>query len=164
MIAADPTHVIATARLWLGTPYHDQASLRGVGCDCLGLARGVWREVVGDEPFPIPPYSRDWGETGPIEVLAEGARRMMIEVPLADAPPGALILFRMRPRTIAKHVGILTSPDTFLHAYERLGVIEESLTRTWHRRIAFAFLFPAAGMATQGLAVSDQARSGPVRK
>ena len=143
MIAADPARVIAVARAWLGTPYHDQASLRGVGCDCLGLARGLWCEVVGPEPFPIPPYSRDWGETGPVEVLAEGARRMMIEVPPVEAPPGALILFRMHPRAIAKHVGILTSATTFLHAYERLGVIEEPLTPTWHRRIAFAFLFPA---------------------
>jgi NlpC/P60 family putative phage cell wall peptidase len=55
--ATDPARVIAAARSWLSTPYHDQASLRGVGCDCLGLARGVWREVVGPEPFPIPPYS-----------------------------------------------------------------------------------------------------------
>ena len=47
------------------------------------------------------------------------------------------------PRAIAKHVGILTGPDTFLHAYERLGVIEEPLTPTWARKIAFAFLFPA---------------------
>ncbi|WP_323042931.1 NlpC/P60 family protein [Gemmobacter sp.] len=140
--AADSAHVIAVARTWLGTPYHDQASLRGVGCDCLGLARGVWRAVVGPEPFPIPPYSRDWGETGPIEVLADGARRMMIEVPPAEAPPGALLLFRMRPGAIAKHVGILTGPKTFLHAYERVGVIEEPLTPTWRRRIAFAFLFP----------------------
>jgi NlpC/P60 family putative phage cell wall peptidase len=143
VIAADPAHVIATARSWLGTPYHDQASLRGVGCDCLGLARGVWREAVGPELFPIPPYSRDWGETGPVEVLADGARRMMIEVPARDAPPAALMLFRMRPRAIAKHVGVLTSAKTFLHAYERLGVIEEPLTPTWQRRIAFAFLFPA---------------------
>ncbi|WP_296540536.1 hypothetical protein [Rhizorhabdus sp.] len=30
----------------------------------------------------------------------------------------------------------------FLHAYERLGVIEEPLTPSWRRRIAFAFLFP----------------------
>ena len=48
----------------------------------------------------------------------------------------------MVPRAIAKHVGILTGPDTFLHAYERLGVIEEPLTPSWRRRIAFAFLFP----------------------
>ncbi|MBC9248620.1 C40 family peptidase [Paracoccus sp. 11-3] len=141
--AADSHRVIATARGWLGTPYHDQASLKGVGCDCLGLARGVWRDVVGDEPFPMPPYSRDWGETGSREILAEGARRMMIELPFADARPGALVLFRMRPGAIAKHVGILTAPDRFIHAYERLGVIEEPLTPAWHRRIAFVFLFPS---------------------
>jgi NlpC/P60 family putative phage cell wall peptidase len=137
-----PHRVIAAARTWLGTPYHDQASLRGVGCDCLGLARGVWREVVGPEPFPIPPYSRDWGETGPREVLAEGARRMMIEVEPARPVPARWSCSACKPRAIAKHVGILTGPDTFLHAYERLGVIEEPLTPSWRRRIAFAFLFP----------------------
>ena len=140
---ADPTRVIAIARSWLGTPYHDQASLRGVGCDCLGLARGVWREVVGSEPFPIPPYSRDWGETGPHEVLAIGARTAMLEIAPAEAGAGALLLFRMRPRAIAKHVGIVTTPDRFIHAFERLGVIEEPLTPAWRRRVAFAFQFPS---------------------
>ncbi len=155
MTPAAPDRVIAAARAWLGTPYRDQASLKGIGCDCLGLARGVWREVVGPEPFPIPPYSRDWGETGPREVLAEGARRMMIEVALAEAVLGALVIFRMRPRAIAKHVGILTGPDSFLHAYERLGVIEEPLTHCWQRRIAFAFLFPSIEKAK-----ADRRKSG----
>ena len=144
MTHADPDAVIAAARGWLGTPYHDQASLRGTGCDCLGLARGVWRDVVGAEPQAVPPYSRDWGETGVREVLAVGARGMMIEIPLAQIGPGALVLFRMAPRAIAKHVGILTAPDQFIHAYDRLGVIEEALTTAWSRRIAFAFRFPAA--------------------
>jgi hypothetical protein len=45
-----------------------------------------------------------------------------------SAGPSALVLFRMKPGAIAKHVGILTGSDSFLHAYERLGVIEESLT------------------------------------
>ena len=140
---ADPDAVIAAARAWLGTPYHDQASLRGVGCDCLGLARGVWRDLVGAEPQAIPPYSRDWGETGAREVLVIGARGMMIEIPVAEIGPGTLVLFRMAPRAIAKHVGILTAPDRFIHAYDRLGVIEEALTTAWSRRIAFAFQFPA---------------------
>jgi NlpC/P60 family putative phage cell wall peptidase len=141
--AADPASVVAAARGWLGTPYHDQASVRGIGCDCLGLARGVWREVVGPEPMPIPPYSRDWGETGPREVLSEGARACMIEIEPSQAGPGTLLLFRMAPLAIAKHVGILIRADSFIHAYEPLGVMEESLTMPWRRRIAFAFSLPA---------------------
>jgi NlpC/P60 family putative phage cell wall peptidase len=67
---------------------------------------------------------------------------MMIEVSVTEAGPGAMVVFRMMPRAIAKHVGIMTAPDIFLHAYERLGVIEQPLTPSWRRRIAFAFLFP----------------------
>ena len=142
MKVADPARVVAAARGWLGTPYYDQASVLGVGCDCLGLARGVWREVVGPEPKPIPSYSRDLGETGPHGVLAEAARTCMIEIEPSQAQPGALLLFRMTPRAIAKHVGIISEVGRFIHAYERFGVIEEPLTMAWRRRIAFAFQFP----------------------
>ena len=30
---------------------------------------------IGAEPLPLPPYSRDWGEAGAREPLAEAARR-----------------------------------------------------------------------------------------
>ncbi len=142
MRAADPALVISAARGWLGTPYHDQASLSGVGCDCLGLIRGVWRELYGAEPLPLPPYSRDWGETGTREPLAEAARQVMLEMPVTGLKPGALILFRMRAGAVAKHCGIVTAPDRFIHAYERTGVVEVPLDHAWRRRIAFAFLFP----------------------
>jgi hypothetical protein len=49
----------------------------------------------------------------------------------------------MRRGAIAKHIGILTSERSFIHAYEGLGVVEEPLTPAWARRIALAFLFPA---------------------
>ncbi len=154
-----PARIVKATRRWIGTPYHDQASVRGVGCDCLGLLRGVWRDVVGPEPMPVPPYSRDWGETGPVEVLAEAARAAMQELDVAEARTGDVILFRMRAGAIAKHVGILSGTDRsvrshrsgrssrsarshFIHAYECTGVIEERLTPAWQRRIAFAFRFP----------------------
>ena len=54
--------VIDVARGWIGTPYVHQASVPGAGCDCLGLVRGVWREVFGAEPEPVPAYTRDWSE------------------------------------------------------------------------------------------------------
>ena len=39
--AARAARVVAEARRWIGTPYHHQARLRGVGCDCAGLIIGV---------------------------------------------------------------------------------------------------------------------------
>ena len=50
MTAANPARVIAAARAWLGAPYRHQASALGAGCDCLGLARGVWRALYGPDP------------------------------------------------------------------------------------------------------------------
>ena len=106
MTGANADRVIAAARLWLGSPYVHQASVLGAGCDCLGLARGVWRELHGEEPLIPPPYTRDWGEAGGEEVLAEAARRFLLEIPLKEAVPGALILFRMARNAPAKHCGI----------------------------------------------------------
>ncbi len=141
--AAEPRLVIAAALAWLGTPYHDQASLQGVGCDCGGLLRGVWRAVVGPESFVVPPYGPGWGDEGPQEVVVDLVASLLLRIDPAQAGPGAVLLFRMRESAIVKHAGIITSPGLFIHATERHGVIEEALTIPWRRRIAGAFLYPA---------------------
>ena len=68
------TDIIAEARAWIGTPYRHQASLKGVGCDCLGLVRGVWRALHGGEPERTPAYAPDWAEASGVEALAQAAR------------------------------------------------------------------------------------------
>ena len=146
--AADPSAVLAIARAWIGTPYLHQSSVQGVGCDCLGLARGIWRTLHGEELWIMPPYSRDWGEVGGREVLAEAARAALIEIPAKAAGPGALVLFRMGAGAPTKHCGVLGESiiqPSLIHAYDRSGVIEEAFTPAWARRAVFAFLFPAAG-------------------
>ncbi len=140
--AADPVRVIEVAWAWLGTPYHDQASVKGVGCDCAGLARGIWREIVGEEPTTLPPYSRDWGEVGSRETFADFVRPFLIEIPVATASPGALLLFRMRREGPAKHCGVLVDDGMMVHALERHGVTAVPYDTAWARRTAFAFLFP----------------------
>ena len=45
-----PAAIVAEARSWIGTPYRHQTSVKGIGCDCLGLVRGVWRACLGREP------------------------------------------------------------------------------------------------------------------
>ena len=76
------------ARGWIGTPYRHRASVKGEGCDCLGLVRGVWRGLYGAEPEGLPPYSPDWAERGGDETLLKAARRWMIQIPVREARAG----------------------------------------------------------------------------
>jgi len=135
--------VVAIARRWIGTPYQHQASLEGVGCDCLGLVRGVWRALYGSEPTPVPPYTRDWSEVSGAETLLEAARAHFVEIDVQRAMPGDVLVFRLRPGLVAKHAGVLASAATFIHACEGARVAEVPLGRWWRRRIAAAFAFPS---------------------
>ena len=67
------------ARKWLGTPYRHQASLRGEGADCLGLIRGVWRELTGTgaEPRMIHAY---WGRAVVESWMGGWWRRRLVAV------------------------------------------------------------------------------------
>lgn len=133
--------VVSCARTWIGTPYHHQASVRGIGTDCLGLIRGVWRELYHAEPEPISAYSKDWSANGE-ETLLAAARRHFKEVSSYEALPGDVLVFRYRERLPAKHCGILSTHDRFIHAIEGAPVSEVAISSWWRRRIAGAFRFP----------------------
>ncbi|MGL4729308.1 MAG: NlpC/P60 family protein [Bosea sp. (in: a-proteobacteria)] len=138
--------IIAAAHGWIGTPYRHQASLRGAGCDCLGLLRGVWREVIGEEPVTIPAYPANWvgqasGQARD-ERLLEAARAVLVLIPLADAQAGDVLLFRWKPHLPAMHCAILVGPDAIIHAYEGAVVSQTSFAGPWARRVSHAFAFP----------------------
>jgi NlpC/P60 family putative phage cell wall peptidase len=136
--------IVTAARRWIGTPYLHQASRRGAGADCLGLVRGVWREVIGAEPAAIPPYGPDWSEPQGEERLWDAARTYLQEKPLDREAPGDVLLFRMRDGGVAKHLGIAAEVGagaSFIHAYSGHGVVESALTPPWRRRIVARFAF-----------------------
>jgi NlpC/P60 family putative phage cell wall peptidase len=134
--------IVAEAASWIGTPYQHQASLKGAGCDCLGLVRGVWRELYGSEPETAPPYTPDWAETGGGEQLLEAARRHLVERPADAAKPGDVMVFRIMAGLPAKHCGIHSAPGRVIHAYWGHSVTETRLGVWWRRRIAGVFAFP----------------------
>lgn len=134
--------IVDEARAWIGTPYLHQASLKGAGCDCLGLLRGVWRAIHGVEPERPPAYSMDWDEVAKTEVLLMAAERNLRPRGLKDLKAGDVLLFRMRSDAVAKHLGIFVGEGRFVHAYARHGVVENSLSSPWRRRIARVFAFP----------------------
>lgn len=144
-MTADRQDIVAEARTWLGTPYVHQASTKGAGTDCLGLLRGVWRAVVGQEPEAVPAYSLDWSEPQGAERMWSAARRHLIEKPVDRFATGDVVLFRMRDGCVAKHLGIVSAigPEPrFIHAYSGHGVVENALSAPWRRRIVSCFEFP----------------------
>lgn len=139
---SERARIVAEALSWVGTPYRHQASLKGVGCDCLGLIRGLWRARVGPERERVPAYTPDWAEASGAETLCEAARRHMREIAPGAAEAGDVMLFRWRDGLPAKHAGLIVAPGRMVHAQEGVGVAEISLCRWWRRRAAFAFRFP----------------------
>ncbi|MCB2095712.1 MAG: peptidase [Rhodobacteraceae bacterium] len=136
---------VAIARGWIGTPYQHQASQKGAGADCLGLLRGVWRELYGREPEPVPAYTQDWSEPEGAERLWQAAARHLMTCHGAVVEAGQVLLFRMRPGAVAKHVGLVarqTGGMTFIHAYSGHGVVESPLSAPWLRRVVARFEFP----------------------
>ncbi|MCJ2031821.1 NlpC/P60 family protein [Methylobacterium sp. J-043] len=140
--------ILAEARAWAGTPYRHQASLKGVGCDCLGLLRGVWRAVLGPEPEEAPPYAATWAESAPAgsDPLLAAARRHLVPIagPLSSYQPqaGDVLLFAFRAYLPAKHCAIATGPAAMIHAHDGAAVTEVALTPWWRRHLAHAFRFP----------------------
>ena len=141
--------VLAEARRWIGTPYRHGGSRCHVGSDCLGLVRGIWRALYGQEPQVVAAYSADWAETNIGDPLLEAGRMHMNEKPLANAQPGDLLVFRWRDGMAAKHLGILSDEDRFIHAYEGHSVMDSALVPQWRKRIAGVFTFPDRAAATQ---------------
>jgi NlpC/P60 family putative phage cell wall peptidase len=141
--------IVAAARGWLGTPYRHQSSLKGVGCDCLGLLRGVWREVMGEEPLPLTPYPANWAAQGPEERLLAAARAVLEPLPIGEARAGDVLLFRWRPHLPAMHCAILAGPDAIIHAHEGVAVALTPFEGVWARRVSHAFAFPALPVPTQ---------------
>ena len=137
--------IVAEARRWIGTPYQHQGSMIQCGADCLGLFRGVWRALVGQELEEIPPYTQDWSEISSHEVMLLSADLWLRRKPIGSKDSGDVLVFRMRHGGFAKHLGIstmLAGRQAFVHSYSGHGVVETSLSRPWEQRIAGRFEFP----------------------
>lgn len=134
--------IIAAARSWIGTTYQHQASLRHIGCDCLGLLRGIWREVIGPEPELIPPYSAGWMSVVRKEILLEALERHFQRKAADDFLSGDILIFRFRKHLPASHIGIATTRTSMVHAHFGACVVEIPLGDHWRRRLAAVLSFP----------------------
>lgn len=135
--------IIAEARGWIGTPYRHQAALRGVGCDCVGLVRGVglavgaWDDAGWSE---FAAYSR----TPNPRRMGEGMRRFLVEL-YGDPLPGDVAWVQWRDG-LPMHLAIIAEQHgrrTMIHALSEIGrVVEHGIDDAWQSRIVSFWRFP----------------------
>jgi cell wall-associated NlpC family hydrolase len=120
--------VVAEARSWLGTPYHNCADIKGAGVDCGMLLVRVFVDTGLCQPFEPRPYSADWhlhrSEERYLGFILDHAVEVM------EPQPGDLMVLRFG--RCYSHGGIVTnvSPLTIVHAYfSARRVIEEEVDR-----------------------------------
>lgn len=136
--------IVAEARRWIGTPYHNCADLRGVGVDCGMLIVRVFVDTGLCAPFDPRPYPPDWHLHRSDERYLGFVFDRCAEV--EEPRPGDILVFRYG--RCYSHGGIVTAatPLSIVHAFWPAGiVIEETLSRNAQladparRRRAFSY-------------------------
>jgi NlpC/P60 family putative phage cell wall peptidase len=118
--AQERAAVVSEARSWLGTPYHHQGMVKGVGVDCAQILIGVFSNVGLCEREVINDYPHDWHLHHSDELYLGHIKRFLKPTTKA-AQPGDVALFKFG-RCIS-HAAIVIDWPTVIHSYVRQGVV-----------------------------------------
>lgn len=127
-VLARRSQVVATARSWLGTPFHHGARLKGTGVDCGQFLIAVYSEcgLVPDISPRLAFYAPDWFMHTDDDRLLEWVAKFCYNAPRESAAPGDIVLFRYGRS--ASHGAIVLEwgeEGRVIHAFRGAGVIEE---------------------------------------
>ena len=130
--------IVEKARTYLGTPFHHQGRVKGIGIDCVGLVVEVSKEL-GLFGYDTIAYSRyPDGKT-----LMRELKEHLIEIPVGGAKLGDVLVFWISPKTKnLQHIGFKTDIGV-IHTHEHVGkVVEHRLGSAWTKRLVHAFRLP----------------------
>ncbi|QDU67719.1 NlpC/P60 family protein [Engelhardtia mirabilis] len=127
----DSTRIAAAeaALGYIGTPFHHQGRVPGVGLDCAGIALAAYA-AQGVELPTIDAYPSD----PPPELLRTWLEQLATEV---DGPEvGGLVLLRVGgPLAGARHLGLFVDGGRFVHVMRDFKVQTQVLDPKWLRRV-----------------------------
>ncbi len=133
--------LITEARSWLGTPWHHQASVKGVGCDCIGFVRGVALPFVGAVPIALD-YPETWHLYRAEPRMYLGFKEHCEEIDKQETRPGDILLFGAG-KGPAHHCAFVSPGGGLIHCYrEARVVVEQSLSSWWEAKLRHAFRLP----------------------
>ena len=118
--------IVAEARLWLGTPYHHAARVRGSGVDCAMLLAEVYNAAGAIPPVAVGTYPPDWHLHRADERYMATVLDYATEIDTTPAP-GDVALFRFG--RCYSHGAIVVQWPLAIHAYKGDGVVYAECTK-----------------------------------
>lgn len=137
--------IVKEARTWLGTRFHHQGRVKGVGVDCLNLvvavaeAKGLVHPGFKWDDYP---EYHGYGRSPNAPLLLSGCDRFMDRISPSAILPGDVLIFRFVHE--AQHFAIVTesNPTYIIHAYAQVRrVSEHRYDTTWASRVVAAYRF-----------------------
>lgn len=130
---------IAKAREYLGTPFHHQGRVKGVGVDCSGLVKCTSAElgiVLGDRA--------DYGRYPDGQLEASMREAGLVEIPVADARDADVLCATFEGETRPGHLLVLCGNGTrVIHTWTHTRrVVEHAYDERWRARIVSAWRLP----------------------
>ncbi len=136
-----PAEITAFALTLVGTPFHAQGRLPGIGLDCIGVAASIAKHF-GIQHEDKSAYSlRPTGELMP-------ALDAQFERVTGDPQDGDLLLMafddELRKTTSEPHhVAILISENRIVHAYASVKkCVKQPYTDYWRAKVRAIYRFP----------------------
>lgn len=136
--------IVEVARSFIGTPWHHDARLKGVGIDCTGLIAEVWRECG----VPVQDV-RGYGKGDEYDAMVTAIAAHAFEVAGLRVQHGDVACFR--GRQMWNHCGFVViegGEASLIHAYSSpsvMKVVEQPFDSSWWRRLVAAYRYRGTG-------------------
>jgi len=118
-IADRRAHIVTLAQEWVSTPFHDCSGIKGVGCDCIHLAKCVYVAAGLVPDFELPSYKPQWFLHRDEPLILNGLAERMRQV--ETGLPGDLEMYSFGRH--AAHCAIVISDRAMVHAYKPVGFV-----------------------------------------
>ena len=138
---AEPSRIVMEARAWIDTPWREQACVKGHGCDCAMLVRGVGEAAGGlvVDPAKAAPF-RGYGRRPRFNMIIKACDTFLTRLRYRERAPGDVLCFNLGQGP--QHLGILTSASTIVHADEGAGKVVETGIAPEFRPYPAAWRYP----------------------
>lgn len=110
--------VLAEAKKWIGTPYHQMADVLSGGIDCNMLLVRAWVDAGIFEPFDPRPYPSNWHMHQSEERYLAWMEMLALEI---DTQPQVCDIRLMTFGKCFSHGGIYETPTRMIHAHQSTG-------------------------------------------